>query len=401
MNFHPGGGGREESPARTVSALAMTAKRPRGGLAFNKLTYTASAYDHMTVTDAERTRRYDDAIAAALKRAPGACVVDVGTGANATFGVIALQLGATHVVCIEMVEAAVAPAYCRLQLACGVERPRRLRLPARRPPGRAIVVADDAVGARRCRVSLVLGTARQTVATEWFRRMADGHTQFVLVHELFDDIASFEDAHNTVKELVQALREAQPLARLHQVPVVGETVGRALALPPGHAAAAATAAPFVLSHDSGVAPNSAAEVALERIDFVRGSWRHPPASLPCARGSTHLALRLRIVFASGATYDVWDPVNDGHSNWRTVLLRLPPVIIDGSKASDHSLRVRMAADRSPLGQTDYTMDYTFQMSLVRTAGAAAAHGVVALSHAQLQATAAARPTKTKKRTRKK
>jgi len=172
------------------------------------LQYTQDNYDFMT--NSVRTQFYAKSITKVLKKMDlnTTTVVDVGTGANATMSLIAIENGAKDILAIEI-------DYSAFQCAQRVFS-KQMRVTSKTT--NKIYFEDDHV-----KVCLVYANVMEYDFPDAVK------SNVVLIHELFDDIASREDAIEIISHIQCALTSRT--RQILSIPTFAYTMARPIRLP--------------------------------------------------------------------------------------------------------------------------------------------------------------------------
>ena len=378
--------------------------------------YHPVSYDTLTHTDADRTAAYVQALATV---APGACVLDLGTGAHATLALAALNAGATLVVAFELNERALRNAVDTLRqqwadAARGGGAPRVHRLAPGGPIAWRYATNGQQVWVVRGDVTVTCAHADVVrLLQRWWQAAQTGGGEgtaprIVLAHELLDDLASSEDVSAIVGAVQRTLRkvvndvdylpvsvpeQAQTMACPLHVLATDDNGATGAGAKRSHAAAFAPPAPLpdarLVAGGAALYTHAALPRAwrvaqcqpVETLAFARtrcelGDITHVPVTFVCDRRPVHaLALTLRIDLDATTVYDV---LTATRSNWRTVLVAVPTAV-NGSQQPDEAYRltVQLTMHRGAMAQLSYTLRFRCNRSGAEAATTIAWADVVA------------------------
>lgn len=353
---------------RRVSAALM------GDLRTVCLNYHASSYDTLSFVDERRTRCYEDSL---RRVAPGACVMDIGTGANATLALLALRAGAVLVVAFELNEAALRSAVSVLGEYMESITPQASRQRRKRASTKGVVAWRRAGGGQE--VWVLRGDATASIAHPDLRARLElakaAGLRVVLVHELLDDFATSEDVCHIVGSAQRAVRGVFGETFLPEsVPQRVFTMARALWVPGegfGEPAApkrrrkdAAPAQSWLTRSGSALFTHAAipaewfrsAPQAVEDVDFGRlcplGDVAGPMlAKFVCDGPANAVALSLEIDFGGGSRYRV---AGERSSNWRTIIVGVPPRV---GREPPYSFTVQLVMRRCAEARVSYELRF--------------------------------------------
>jgi hypothetical protein len=308
----------------------------------------------MSFVDAERTARYQQAL---MRKAGGACVLDLGTGANCTLAIAALDAGAPLVLAFELNESALTRGAKTLRTYMSQNKANAVYGPGKRIlPGTVALKLErtNSAGGRQ-EVWLLRGDATKSCShPEVLSKLKAWKSEskpVILVHELFDDIATSEDVCAIVGAVQGALQNIFGADFVPQsVPERAQTVACPLSIAPRvthigstHTTQHSSSKKRKRTDLSGRMTHSESAIfthsklpdtwyetcgdgakALESINFEAKVCTDcicgQPVKFSFNREVAALALSLKIDFGAGETYEVRKEPN---SNWRTVIVAIP------------------------------------------------------------------------------
>ena len=330
--------------------------------------FDQSSYDVMSFVDFVRTQNFEDAL---KRKAPGAVVLDIGTGGNATLAISALKAGASFVLAFEINKDAVRAAAKAIRNNLGVDDDRRIS-----------ISTSSAVVLKLPEIWLVSGDATQTCSNKEVKgklREVSTTRNVVIAHELLDYFATGEDVAGIVGSVQQSLKSVFGAKFLPwSVPDRACTLACPLSVESGLSIELSGQMTFsgcaIFTHDDLPTHWYHGEPqALESIEFEPKGREMTgdvcaidcgnPVRFSFTRPVHAMALNLTIDFGSGCVYDVR---KEETSNWRSVIIGIPNSLQLGIRGS---FSVQMDVSRSQ----DLQMAYTFSFINLQTMNAGQVH----------------------------
>jgi hypothetical protein len=282
-------------------------------------------YDVMSFVDGERTARYQQAL---RRKAKGACVMDLGTGANCTLAIAGLEAGASLVLAFELNEQALKRGAKSLRQYMSQDKENAVYGAGKRilPGTIALKLERTEKGKGRQEVWLIRGDATKSCFhPEVLSKLKSCIHPIILVHELFDDIATSEDVCAIVGAVQGALKKIFGGSFLPQsVPERAQTLARPLSIlaqsrkrkRPLLSGTMTSSGSAIFTHsqiphewyEGNTSGNTSEAQPLEMLDFESKCATDcicgEPVKFSFNRQVTALALSLKIDFGADETYDV-------------------------------------------------------------------------------------------------